>query len=82
MSDVEKFVGCRAIKAANYDGEGNNLYSMWLTDEEIVYCNECIRSSELDEETKHGKFECSILYYPDGSKRIVKGKDHCSWGAK
>lgn len=43
MGRVREFVGCRAIECADYDGEGGNLYSMWLTDTEVIRCRDCKR---------------------------------------
>lgn len=41
MSNIREYVGCKSIEAVNYDGDGNTLYNMWVTDEEIVRCRDC-----------------------------------------
>lgn len=41
MSQVREYVGCKSIEAVNYDGKGNDLCNMWVTDEEIVRCRDC-----------------------------------------
>lgn len=41
MSHIREYVGVKSIEAENYDGKGNNLYNMWVTDEEIVRCRDC-----------------------------------------
>lgn len=33
MSNTREYVGCKSIEIENYDGNGNNLYNMWLQDE-------------------------------------------------
>lgn len=46
MSEIKEYVGCKSIEATNYDGEDNNFYNMWLTDEEIIRCSDCKKSLE------------------------------------
>lgn len=46
MSYIREYIGCKSIKIADYDGKGNNLYSMWLTDTEVVRCRDCGKSSD------------------------------------
>lgn len=41
MSQIREYVGCKSIEAVNYDGKGNTLCNMWVTDEEIVRCRDC-----------------------------------------
>lgn len=41
MSNTREYVGCKSIEAVNYDGKGNTLYNMWITDGEVVRCRDC-----------------------------------------
>lgn len=41
MSSIQEYIGCKSIEAVDYDGKGNALCNMWLTDTEIVRCNDC-----------------------------------------
>lgn len=55
-----------SIECVDYDGEGNDLYSWHITDEEIVRCRDC-EYVDPDLCDKYSKFE------PDG---------FCAWGVK
>lgn len=84
MSRVEEFVGGRVIEIADYHGNGNNLYSQWLTQESIVRCRDCAKSREkgwkctrfaeevYDEEHEVGELMMANVR-PDG---------HCAWGER
>ena len=43
---VEEFIGCRSVEAVDYDGKGNNLYNMWLTDTPVIRCRDCKHLSD------------------------------------
>ncbi len=36
MSRVKEYIGCRAVECADYNGEGDDLCSIWLTDTEVM----------------------------------------------
>lgn len=72
MSQVREYVGCKSIEAVNYDGNGNDLFNMWLTDEEIVRCRDCDRA--VDDGVS---FRCETF--------MMNGEDpngFCSWGER
>ena len=72
MSRVEEFVGRRVIKIADCDGNGDHLYSQWLTREPIVRCRDCIGS--VDDGIS---FRCETF--------IANGEDpdgFCAWGER
>lgn len=78
MSNVKEYVGCKSIEAVNHDGNGNNLYNMWLTDEEIVRCKDCKKFKTLDCATyraliAEGRIDSKGMFNPDG---------FCSWGER
>lgn len=82
MSNIREYVGCKSIEAENYDGEGNNLYNMWLTDEEIVRCRDC---RHFKESFMRCKKHFTELYANDGKsigmvELSVKPDDFCSQG--
>ena len=84
MSHIREYVGCKSIEAVSYDGKGNTLCNMWITDEEIVRCRDCKKSREqgwkctrfseevYDEENEIGELVMANVR-PDG---------HCSWGER
>lgn len=80
MSDTREYVGCKSIEIDNYDGNGNNLYNMWLTDEEIVRCRDCkhcdIDEVDYGEGEIHNELEC----YLTGLE--TKPNGFCSWGER
>lgn len=77
MSHIREYVGCKSIEAVNYDGDGNTLYNMWVTDEEIVRCRDCKHASPHP--TLAGMLDClrfvawSYVVEPDG---------FCKWGER
>lgn len=46
MSRVKEYIGCRAVECADYNGEGDDLCSIWLTDTEVIRCRDCGKSRE------------------------------------
>ena len=85
MSRHEEFVGVRVIKIADYDGEGSNLYSMWLrSDEPIVRCRDCknsydsgIRCNRIKEEKIN-----AITLEVFTEDAYVRPNGFCKWGAE
>lgn len=84
MSDTREYVGCKSIEIENYDGNGNNLYNMWLTDEEIVRCRDCEKSREngwkctrFAEEVYDEEKEIGELVMAN-----VRPYGFCSWGER
>lgn len=63
MSNIREYVGCKSIEAVNYDGKGNDLCNMWLTDEEIVRCRDC---RHFKESFMRCKKHFTELYANDG----------------
>lgn len=94
MSRVEEFVGCRVIEIADYDGNGDNLYSQWLTKESIVRCRDCENASEEYivehsemEPCPDGKLDCLHFsqwdYYDDMPGHFfVEPDGYCAWGKR
>ena len=84
MSHIREYIGCKSIEAADYDGKGNDLCNMWVTDEEIVRCHDCMKSREkgwkctrfteevYDEEKEIGELVMANVR-PDG---------FCKWGER
>lgn len=82
MSCIREYVGCKSIEAVNYDGRGNDLCNMWLTDEEIVRCRDC---RNFKESFIRCKKHFTELYANDGKsigmvELSVKPDDFCSQG--
>ena len=84
MSEIKEYIGRKSLESVNYDGRGNNLYNMWITDEEIIRCKdcECFKSSFM-RCNKH----LSHLYAEDGKivgyvELAVRPDDFCSWGER
>lgn len=82
MSNIREYVGCKSIEAVNYDGKGNDLCNMWLTDEEIVRCRDC---RHFKESFMRCKKHFTELYANDGKsigmvELSVKPDDFCSQG--
>lgn len=82
MSNIREYVGCKSIEAANYDGKGNDLCNMWVTDEEIVRCRDC---RHFKESFMRCKKHFTELYANDGKsigmiELSVKPDDFCSQG--
>lgn len=78
MSDTREYVGCKSIEIENYDGNGNNLYNMWLTDQEIVRCKDCKHYREVSMSDGSKGHRCSGVFAfvecsPNG---------FCSWGER
>ena len=79
MSQTREYVGVKSIEAANYDGKGNNLYNMWITDEEIVRCRDC-RYVNDDPSCTHPRWRYGaggVIIYPP-----VDLNGFCSWGER
>lgn len=80
MSDTREYVGCKSIEIENYDGNGNNLYNMWLTDEEIVRCRDC-KHCEIEEvDYGMGEVRNELECYLTGLE--TKPNGFCSWGVR
>lgn len=78
MSRREEFVGVRVIEIADYDGNGNNQYAMWLNSKEpIVRCRDC----KLKFEQGCHEF-CSRNHNQDGEAYMVDPDGFCKWGVK
>lgn len=82
MSHTREYVGCKSIEAVNYDGKGNTLCNMWVTDEEIVRCRDC---RHFKESFMRCKKHFTELYANDGKsigmvELSVKPDDFCSQG--
>lgn len=79
MSHIKEYIGCKSIEAADYDG--NNLYSMWLTDTEVVRCRDC---KHLVNEECHN--DIWRVAYGEGYPVVVPdiGIDDgfCAWGER
>ena len=78
MSQVKEYVGCKSIEAVNYDGKGNDLFNMWVTDEEIVRCRDCKNFETLDCAVYRalitdGRIDPKGMFNPNG---------FCSWGER
>lgn len=69
MSNIREYVGCKSIEAVNYDGKGNTLCNMWVTDEEIVRCRDCKRF--YPNET------CALF-----DDAFVEPNGFCKWGER
>lgn len=80
MSNTREYVGCKSIEIENYDGNGNNLYNMWLTDEEIVRCRDC-KHCEV-EEVDYGMGEIRNEHECLISGLSVNQDSFCSWGER
>lgn len=80
MSNIREYVGCKSIEIENYDGNGNNLYNMWLTDEEIVRCRDC-KHCEV-EEVDYGMGEIRNEHECLISGLSVNQDSFCSWGER
>ena len=80
MSNTREYIGCKSIEIDNYDGNGNNLYNMWLTNEEIVRCRDCkhceIEEVDYGEGEIRNQRECGI------SCLEVNDDDFCSRGER
>lgn len=46
MGRVREYIGCRATECSDFNGKGDDLYSMWLTDTEVIRCRDCGKSRE------------------------------------
>ena len=68
MSQIKEYIGCKSVEAVNYDGHGDTLYNIWLTDQEIIRCRDCRRMNEIQPETNQ---PCSTE--PDG---------FCAWAER
>lgn len=73
MSNTREYVGCKSIEIENYDGNGNNLYNMWIADEEIVRCRDCVQFSQDGICGFHSPNEYDFMPEPDG---------FCKWGER
>lgn len=69
MSQIREYVGCKSIEAVNYDGKGDTLFNMWVTDEEIVRCRECKRFN-INE-------TCALF-----DDAFVEPDGFCKWGER
>lgn len=69
MSQVREYVGCKSIEAVNYDGKGNDLCNMWVTDEEIVRCRDCKRFNSNE--------TCALF-----DDALVEPDGFCKWGER
>lgn len=84
MSSMREFIGCKSIETADYDGNGNNLYNMYLTDEEIVRCRDCKNAIP----TKSPKmvnclyFATWDYYNDEPGECLVDADGFCKWGDK
>lgn len=79
MSNIREYVGCKSIEAVNYDGKGNTLCNMWVTDEEIVRCRDCEfyfpdRSTDFDDDCDGNV--CGRTYIE------VEPNGFCKWGER
>lgn len=80
MSQVKEYVGRKSIEAVNYDGKGNDLFNMWLTDEEIVRCRDC-KHCEIEEvDYDMGEVRNELECYLTGLE--TKPDGFCSWGER
>lgn len=82
MGRVKEYIGCKSIEAADCDGKGNNLYSMWLTDTEVVRCRDCENKTKNDSggiSCKHFRLvdRFGFAYYAP-----VKPDGFCAWGER
>lgn len=78
MSHIREYVGCKSIEAANYDGKGNDLFNMWVTDEEIVRCRDCRYFVKDIDPVDHGwPMMCDLTGY-----QMIGGNCFCSWGER
>lgn len=82
MSNLREYIGVKSIEAVDYNGKGDDLYSMWLTDEEIVRCRDC---RHFKESFMRCKKHFTELYANDGKsigmvELSVKPDDFCSQG--
>lgn len=41
MMAYKEYIACKSIDIANYDGEGNDVCCIHLTDTEIIRCRDC-----------------------------------------
>lgn len=78
MSSTREYVGCKSIEAVNYDGNGNTLCNMWVTDEEIVRCRDRKKFETLDCAVyralmSDGRIDPKGMFNPNG---------FCSWGER
>ena len=80
MSCIREYVGCKSIEAVNYDGKGNDLCNMWVTDEEIVRCRDC-KHCEV-EEVDYGMGEIRNEHECLISGLSVNPDSFCSWGER
>lgn len=69
MSNIREYIGCKSIEAVNYDGKGNTLCNMWVTDEEIVRCRDCKRFNSNE--------TCALF-----DDAFVEPDGFCKWGER
>lgn len=76
MSNIREYVGCKSIEAVNYDGKGNDLCNMWVTDEEIVRCRDCKWYVKDPDPVDPGwPMMCDLT-----GQQMVSASCYCSWG--
>lgn len=86
MSRREEFVGVRVIEIADYDGNGNNRYAMWLNSKEpIVRCRYC---KHYKIGTGHQCNRFAIGYWDSEQEAdvviapYIEPDGFCKWGVK
>lgn len=72
MIEIEEVVGCR-------EPLGDGIYNMWLTDERIIRCRDCIFKRKAWN-GRHSAFVdgCFCAYFGGVEKTDQSG--FCSWG--
>lgn len=71
MMAYKEYIGCKSVEAVNYDGNGNDICSMWLTDTEIIRCRDCKHFRTERAEKNGQRWMCSGVFAfiepnPDG----------------
>ena len=84
MSHIREYVGCKSIEAVNYDGKGNDLCNMWVTDEEIVRCGNCKHCDPEVVKFSDGESgsDCAVVAFCNLLRRETCLQNFCSWGVR
>lgn len=84
MSHIREYIGCKSIEAVNYDGKGNTLCNMWVTDEEIVRCGDCRHCDPEVVKFSDGESgsDCTVVAFCNLLRRETCLQNFCSWGER
>ena len=78
MSHTREYVGVKSLESTNYDGKGNDLCNMWVTDQPVTRCRDCKtfkrNATPHDPEYPHFCVKHGI--------DLKDGDGFCSWGER